>query len=92
MFSRTRVKICGFTRAQDIDAAVQLGADRRQEAVGADQNGAAFLAAVLEPRRHAGPVLLEADAAMAGLDEVAGQPVHQHPHGQFGDRLRAGGR
>lgn len=27
MFSRTRVKICGFTRAQDIDAAVQLGAD-----------------------------------------------------------------
>lgn len=27
MYSRTRVKICGFTRAQDIDAAVQLGAD-----------------------------------------------------------------
>lgn len=27
MFSRTRVKICGFTRAQDMDAAVQLGAD-----------------------------------------------------------------
>ncbi len=27
MFSRTRVKICGFTQAQDIDAAVQLGAD-----------------------------------------------------------------
>jgi phosphoribosylanthranilate isomerase len=77
--ARTRIKICGLTREEDVDAAVAAGADAvgfvlfpaSPRAVGAER--AALLAARLPP--FVTPVLLFVNApASATLDALAGVP------------------
>jgi phosphoribosylanthranilate isomerase len=99
MTHRTRIKICGLTREQDVDAAVAAGAD----AVGfvryansprcVSVERAAALAARLPP--FVTPVLLwvnaSADELRAGGVAVA-NAVHQFHGDETPEQCRAGGR
>ncbi len=96
-FTRTRIKICGLTREQDVDAAVQAGADaigfvlysKSPRAVTAER--AAILAKRLPP--FVTPVLLFVNASATEIEAacsiVAGATVQFHGDESPGDCLSA---